>query len=71
MRLHQHLGGEGVGALFEMQALQQTQTDGPKGAVVAEAQAEEEAQDERQPVVADALMEGHAAAGRAGSGARR
>ena len=61
VRLHGHLGGEGVGPLLQPQLLEQVRADGAKRSVVAQAQAEEQPQAEGEPVVAEPLVRRHAA----------
>ena len=54
--LHEHLRGERVGALLQTQPLEEVEAHGAERPVVGEAQAEEQAQRESQPVVAEALV---------------
>ncbi len=59
--LHGHLGRERVGALLQPQRLEEVRAHGAEGAVVAEPQAEEEPEAEGEPIVAEPLVQRHAA----------
>jgi len=67
--LRRHLGREGECALLQPQLAEQIGAHGAERAVVAESQTEEQPQVERQPVVAEPLVERHATAREAAHGA--